>query len=355
MKARLFLAVIAVGMSTQASGQQQRQQSLAIPAFFRLYTGTGNVNPDWVRILQAGSVAKIVVAGIDIGDTPGQGNVCTSSPAAMFDCLRANGQLVLGYVDTSNGYRKPLDQQSQDWPLTYVLHGGDFSPEGLLRQDFVDNWYNTYGGHIDGIFFDQGPIDPGGPPAMRQFYEALWSAMINRPFYSGSCGLAGTGGRACIMINGSQFAHDWVMTVTDYATMYEFAVRGASNANCCCYPNRGCSSCPGSPGCCCSQPGTCPQTYLDTRWFCPGVDAGTSLCAPPYQDLPGWYFTDQNALDRMAHVLFSATPGDIDPVISMSRGSYGRPGFLYIHDQNCAVYNRLPPYFEQLVTAVRAP
>src|SRR5262249_50351126 len=152
----------------------------------------------------------------------------------------------------------------------------------------------------------------------------------------------------------------WVMTVADYATMYERPVRGTSDANCCCDPGPGrCATCPGSPGCCCQQQGSCQQTYLAAYWFCPGVDQQHSGCAAPFQDPYRWYFDDQNALDKRAHVLYSAvvdqSGSDIDRVISMSRTSYGRPGFLYIHDENCAKYDRLPPFFEQLVTAIRAP
>src|SRR5262249_29326894 len=221
MRVRLFLTLIVLGLSTQASGQQ----SVAVPAFFRLYRPDGSVNPDWVRILQAGATAKIVVAGLDIGGNAGAGSdPCTQSPAQLFDCLRANGTLVLGYVDTRNATRQPPLPNPQnpppDYPVTYVLHGG-------AGQDSVAAWYAPYVGPIDGILFAQGPVYPGVSD-QQSFCQTLYQAMTTRPLYSGSCGLVGTGARACVMLNAASYAFSWVMTVTDYATLYEFAVRGAS-------------------------------------------------------------------------------------------------------------------------------
>src|SRR3989442_1120483 len=81
--------------------------------------------------------------------------------------------------------------------------------------------------------------------------------------------------------------------------------------------------------------------------FCP---SGTSSTSCSTTQIPNnWYFDRVNAA-RIAHVLFSATADDINTVIAKSRSSYGSPGFLYIHDQDCdavhgAVYSRLPTFF----------
>jgi hypothetical protein len=53
-------------------------------------------------------------------------------------------------------------------------------------------------------------------------------------------------------------------------------------------------------------------------------------------------------------VIRAASASDLDTIIGTSRGSYGTPGLLYIHHQNCdpslgALYSELSNYFEDVV------
>jgi hypothetical protein len=331
MKRATLAMSAAIAMSTAAAGQTPTQR-LAVPAFFPLSTN-GVVNNDWVRIQRAGSVAKIVVPELDtIGNgVPGTG--CTSSPTAMFDCLHGNTQLVLGYVYTNSGQR---DLGGNCPTKTCVLHGGD-TVAPYAGIPYVDKWYSTYGGHIDGIFFDVGPSLYGttiSEADQKAYYQSLYQTLTtpgSPNFRSGPCG-----GHACIMVNASQFYNDWAMSVADYAVLWERALHGSDMSTC-------------------NQAGS--QDYFDRTWFCPADGVNPSNCAAPAQNPAGWYFTPTNAA-KAAHVIFSVhSAADISRIIAQSRSSYGSPGFLYIHDQDCdpahgAVYSRLPPYFEQVVAAL---
>src|SRR6202022_519136 len=88
--------------------------------------------------------------------------------------------------------------------------------------------------------------------------------------------------------------------------------------------------------------------------FCPS-GSGSPICGTQSTQNPAnWYFAYQNAA-REAHVLFSVhSASDMITAIAKSRASYGSPGFIYIHDEDCdhfkgALYDRLPSYFEQVV------
>lgn len=43
----------------------QPPQAITVPAFFSITQKHDNATPDWMRIVNAGAVAKIVVAGLD--------------------------------------------------------------------------------------------------------------------------------------------------------------------------------------------------------------------------------------------------------------------------------------------------
>src|SRR5206468_12331122 len=128
----------------------------------------------------------------------------------VFDCLRRNGQVVLGYVATHGGSR----------PAATVLHGGD-------GEFSVDQWYASYNGHLDGVFLDEGPTD--APTAtIQSYYQGLYQSI--RTSKSGTCG---TGTQACVMLNASAIGPDWAVNTaasggaaSDWSTTYEAAVHG---------------------------------------------------------------------------------------------------------------------------------
>src|SRR5437762_13015837 len=92
---------------TTTAGAQPKPMSIALPSYTRLVDkspnldGTTNPTPDWVRIYNAGAVAKIVVASLQGIAGSGDGSSgCMGSPKQMFSCMRDNGhgQMVIGYV-----------------------------------------------------------------------------------------------------------------------------------------------------------------------------------------------------------------------------------------------------------------
>jgi len=332
-----LLGSTAAILSTAAAAQTH-PQGIAIPAFFTLTQNTTGT-PDWVRILNAGAVAKIIVAGFDsLGAGTGSATDCQGSPAQMFDCLRRNGQIVLGYVNTASGSRS----------ATFVLHGGD--------GDFnVDQWYATYGGHIDGIFFDVGPTE-NPTAAVVSYYQNLYQSV--RTTKPGTCG---NGTQACVMLNAAGVGPDFVVdpaaaggAASDWSTTYEAAIHGPTDDAACGGPYNqdyfGTTAAPLPPAT--KSLGFCASS--------PGIDGDPAGNCSAQQSPQQWYFLGFAA--KTAHILRqnAQTVGvlsnaDLDNVIAKGRRSYGSPGFLYIQDQGCgphgALYTHLSPYFEHIAAA----
>ncbi|HEY6807598.1 MAG TPA: spherulation-specific family 4 protein [Gemmatimonadales bacterium] len=311
---------------TSAVAQTPSPQAIAVPAFFPVTQNHNGVTPDWQRILNAGEVAKVVVAGLDTLGAGTGGTDCLGSPAQMFDCLRANGQFVLGYVDTGGGARDASCPTNN--PNCNVIHGADggFS---------VDQWYTQFGSHIDGIFFDNGPTATP-TAAQRTYYENLYAAV--RSSFGGRCG---TGAQACVMVNASQVAPDWVINgpAADWAVTYERPIHGTDNNGAC-----------GSP----DQQDYFGVTPTASIGFCPNPSSGS--CQDTMSPA-NWYFAAGNSV-KTAHVLRKPSQfgtlsnADLDAIIAKGRNDYGYPGFLYVHDQGCstngAQYSYLSPYFEYI-------
>lgn len=394
-----LIAGIVFSSSTAATAQVPPQR-VAMPAFFPLSTKT-NGTYDWLRILQAGSTVKIVVADISAvaGGGVTDGGPCLTGPAALFDCLHTAGILVLGYVPTGAGQRD-LDNSEPDPTIGQctctdpghrcVLHGGD--PAGLDATAqpqpckypgaaTVDAWYQTYcpnaaACHIDGIFFDTGPnLDshipelatscPAGQTCtipwnqgQQAYYRSLYQAVTSRvtePLGGRGCPSPdGASNHQCVMVNAAQFKNNWVISpptsplsstaaIADYVILWERALHGSDMVSTASSQR-------------CEQIGTTDtQEYLSK--FCPSPTAQNPQNCGSTQLPERWYFDSSNT-GRIAHVIFSVHDAtDITRIITQSRNAYGSPGFLYVHDEDCdaahgAVYHRLPSYFEQLVSAL---
>jgi len=336
MKSTLFRAAVAIALSTAAVGQAPPPpQKLAVPAFFEYrQCSDGGVNPDWVRIENAGQAVKIVVSDMTTlcagytGDTPAGPGTRTE-----FDKLRAPpySQLVLGYVDTAFSCR------TEDGVFNggdRLRDGGDGGPcDGGLPSNptSVNDWYKPddaggYAGHIDGIYFDDGSgarEDAGGP--LWTYYNGLYQRL--RQEHTGPC----DGGRACVMLNAVQYPNDWVMSVADYVTTWERPLHG--------YP-------PDDAG----TPDT--QDYI-TR-FCPDTAATADAGCATRQTPDGWYF-DGGIAPRTHHVVFGIDGGDVNATIdrivckSQTRGS----PMLFMNHRSTSKYGVLPDFFEQEVVALQ--
>jgi hypothetical protein len=373
--ARAFLSG-ALLLSASATAQTPPQR-IAMPTFFALASKSPtNSTYQWLRVLSAAQagVVKIAVAEFDtIGSGVLDGGPCMVNAPAMFDCLRKNNVLVLGYVMTDSARRDlgtagqvpcPCPRQDQ----RCALHGGDATGSNAqgtrctyqlpnnTPDTSVDDWYNTYcptasNCHIDGIFFDVGPdvVDANELPESTQepYYQSMFTDVRARPHDqdpsrgSGCGSVPGTAGlNPCVLVNASQFYHDWLMSVgptplpaADYAVVWEHAAHGTD---------------------------TCPKPD-NQDYFTNFIPQFTGDCTNPnglVQCANDWYKADAA---RLGHVVFSvhlnvdnSIPfSTINNIIATSQSSNGSPAFLYIHDEDCARYSRLPDYFEYLVSALR--
>lgn len=367
------LVLVASMVAPSRANAQSRRQQLAIPAFYGIDQKTNGITYDWLRIQQAADAVKIVVAGdVLAAGVGGTGDAsCVGTPRQMFGCLhQTNPQLlVLGYVVTQSG-RRDLAGTSSDSTeganctspqgapppslanAQCVLHGGD---TGTFRgQPYVDQWLNSYGSLIDGIFLDVGPSDDDlhvAPADQRTYYGNLYRAVSGR-----TCGAA-PGHPCVVMINAAQFPHNWIMTdpIADDFVLWERALHGQDMVST--------NTDPANPDRCESHflpdgttPRIDPQDYLQD--FCPAPGPSNPTNCGTIQDPFGWYFNFANTAN-VAHIVFSVhSAGDIRPIVTKSQTNYGSPGLLYIHNQDCdathgARYSGLPDYFEQVVEALR--
>jgi hypothetical protein len=154
-------------------------QKLVVPAYFEM-KGAGVAG--WRRIEEATSSVAIVIPD---GSFP---YLDTQNPEALpcvrkqFGRCQQNGQKVLGYVST-----RIKEQGKVLRPIADV-------------KARIDKWYEVYPSHIDGIYFDEGPMD--ADPA-QNFYEQLIAEVKRRP------------ARNTIMLAAPEFAQEWVMQMAD--------------------------------------------------------------------------------------------------------------------------------------------
>lgn len=335
MKRVELAAVVVLLCVSQVAYAQMPTQKMAIPAFFPLNKKSDGNRYDWLRILEAartpippepGTVKIVVADPSTLGTGFPSSDPCTASPQAMFNCLRQQGVLVLGYVSTKCSQRDNACTSSTLPPgwqqQSRVLRGGDDPNLGS-----VDAWYAAYGGSIDGIFLDEGPsleagdcgCRAGQQEYLKQYYGAYGSGLYQeiRNAHAGPCG-----GRACVMVNASQFPNDWVMLTANYATLWERPLYDNDNNG--------------------------YQSYV-TGKFCPcsGPGCGCQTTQSPNN----WY--SQRA-DKSLHLIHSTGPlneWQVNDVVCRS-ANLGGP-MLYLAEGTSNAYDRLPAYFEQLAQAMQ--
>jgi len=331
---------------------QSNAEAMAIPAYFSLQIKT-QTNPsgghdDWINLLTAQAVAKIVVLDMSTLALGGSGlSDCTRTPSTMIDCLHANGSLVLGYVNAGFGCRS----------VSEVL-----GASGNTNNAGVGDWFPAY--NVDGIFFDNAVVDPSNPSCfLRSNFESIFTNVHSNHAWN-HAGPDMCGGRACILINASQYADRWVLDSpnghADFAVTYENPTSGSQET-------QGCGLCPPPPA---IQPPGClansnKQSYFGVTTaepfgFCPktGLATDQNNCVGNAMNPVNWYFTHEAW--RTAHVLRQNSgtgTTDLNTVIAQSQ-TY-KAGFLYISDTLCngstgAQYGHLTSYYPTLKSSLGA-
>jgi spherulation-specific family 4 protein len=354
MKVTTLCAASALALSMPAFSQTS--QTIAVPGFFPLNNSCtpssvqspGCTRPalgsDWSRIERAGSTVQIVVADRSFETAAGTN---LTDAQNQFKRNRTAGQLVLGYVDTATAGR----------PITCT------GTHPCSVMDDVAQWYSHYVApfatadpRLDGIFFDNGPLDNGSLTTAQDAQFNSYYTQLRHQVAQNFPSLR-------VMLNASQYPMNWVLGVADFLTMYERPVHGASM-----------QFCPGNMadqqdyiGTSCSSV-NCLPAIPPSLGFCPWKDHTTncgSVQTDSVNGMPrGWYFETANA-QKIAHIIRAVASAtnvqtiapDLPTIIGTSRASYGAPGLLYIHHQNCdpqlgALYSQLSDYFEQLVSAL---
>jgi len=326
---------IALAVATAPAMAQGQPQGMAIPAYFSLDNG----HDDWINLLTAGAVAKIVVLDMSVLGSGSGLNDCTKTPNTMIDCLHANGTLVLGYVNADPAKDRPstdcrtVDQimnQSND-----PIHAG------------VGDWYPAY--NVDGIFFDN--VAPGTRNAAC-FDQGTYETIFNRVHTEHAWNHLGPNlcnGDACVMINMSQYEQRWPLASSnghaDFAVTYERPTSGKQYTDACRPAN--------SDG----------QRYFgpnppDEPWgFCPRANSNDANNCASTMNPNDWYFSADYG-PRTAHVLrqnSSTGATDLNTVIAQSQSYHA--GFLYIGHELCeeangAQYSFLTTYYATLKSAL---
>jgi len=322
-----WIAILFAFGSAPAIAESQGQ-AMAIPGYFSLDNNPNiPTNPhghdDWINLLTAQAVAKIVVLDMSVLGNGSGLNDCTQTPARMIDCLHANGTLVLGYVnagavnDAGTGCRTQAEILNRN---NDTNHAG------------VGDWFPAF--NVDGIFFDNVAPDDRIPACFVQNnYETIFSN-VHRNHLSNGAGPDMCNGRACIMINASQYPQRWTLDSTfdsgfghaDFATTYERPTSGAQYSQAC--------------------NATDGQSYfgksqLEPSGFCPktGLNDNLSNCTGDAMNPVNWFFSTDYG-PKTAHILrqnSTAAPTDFNAVIALSQTRHA--GYLYIGDQMCNLSN----------------
>jgi hypothetical protein len=141
-------------------------QRLVVPAFWSLETVDTKYTDAWKALQRAGSSVRVVVFGAnyvaatknvlaDPTRTQQEKDTWLNSHRARLDDQPG---IVLGYVSTRSTVPDPTDPTGMRFiyplqPINEILNGKPASaPNG---DDSVKAWYDIFGGHIDGIYFDE--------------------------------------------------------------------------------------------------------------------------------------------------------------------------------------------------------
>jgi len=290
----------------------QSPQLLTIPAFFDLDTRTDPTKAlDWVRIQNAGSWVKLIVAG----------DIFENAATASQDLHNApTTQTTFGYVYTGHG----------SIPSASVLNE-------------VNIWYSHYApSYVRGVFFDVGPtFDPGQIPGVTSAYENTtiqnafgipnYSFPGFEAYYEGLYGTVHSTKSWGVMLNAAQWPNDWILSLSnggpasDYAILWEDTIGNY-------YDHWGSMAC-----------GTMQSTES-----CLG-----NVTSPP----PAWWASPTyTAGYQVAHILFSANQFQVANAVQYSwnpdPAANRTASLFYLHDRPTAVYDGVACYFEQEIEAL---
>jgi hypothetical protein len=170
----------------------------AVPAFWSLES---QYQPHWNALKQAGAAVGITVIDGSWPATAKAPPTPTWKQEAQ-DCLNALPGMVLGYVSTRVSETGPLRANAD------ILNGTQ-KPDGTVDTVGVKDWYDEFGGQIDGIYFDELviPPDPASAP-QAQSLIAQFRNIHPSP--------------AKLMILAGQCPDDWVIgSQIDWALLWE--------------------------------------------------------------------------------------------------------------------------------------
>jgi len=294
--------------------------SITVLAYFY---PTGEESTDWERMYGKTTCHRIIL-DCDFGTLNPLDNKYINNPKQFYQDLPSswgtrapdlvntaqNHEMrVFGYVPTdgataANGYDlepKPADITEAQWRKK------DFRSLNHIKK-YVDFWYDWPSLRIDGIFFDEGPMDwrfKGGPPNtiphkqyvhpdVRQFYQEIHGYVKSKQSVPNVRGTT-------VMLNASEFKGEWVMSTADTVLLYE----GTS------------------------------KRYEDTE------DNYVQYILPEQNS---WNNGQPYPQGRKYHVIHSCPHADMPRMIGLSRQR--NVSNVYVYDGSSEGYNRLPSYWE---------
>jgi len=297
---RIRPIVIATLLFAANGAAVAQTQKMMVPAFFALNRQSDSSKPlDWVRIQNAGSTVKIVVAlgGAGGFETCSPATCSVSAAQSQFVGNYNAGQLVFGYVDSA------------------------FASADVIGGQFGANaWHDLYPTQVQGMFLDNGPSFGQSTKTEAQ-YQVYYESQYNQ-IHS----LSGWQ----VYLNASQFPG-----TTQTAQPQDWVVAGCPN---------------------CSPPANPAADYAliyeqtETSYYPGGFKAigpGGILQSPP-----AWW-SDPAYQGRLTHTVTNVSQYHLDDMVNLSRSR--NPGFvpyLYVFDGSSKQYAQVACYFEEEVAKV---
>lgn len=314
MLAKIRMAAVIFCLSNAAFAGQPT----VVPAYFIIAhkTDSHKADTDWTRIANepSGSVLAVVPDGsFTGGGLAGSCNsgdqdycgACSPPCTGAFGLCAAKCQFVVNH----NAGQLVLGYQNGD----FACHLRQSLSAAEVNQAIDNGWFHDYPTQVQGVFVDDGPTivsgsscatpeaetpDPNQPalPSQQDDYSTVYSH-VN-----------GAGG--VVMLNASQFEHEWIMSGTyksaDYAVTFEKAY----------------------------------NIWYDSTTY--KAEDGT---------VPDWWKTGYPG--KLAHIIWNATQYDISDGVSHTQGTPYNSPVLYFFDGTPDSYGHLSCSFETQVALLQ--